>query len=216
MKIGVFDSGIGGQSVAAAIQQAMPSLEVIFRRDALEHFPYATKSPEEIYGFVVPILEQLVAEGCAVIVVACNTVSTTLIGRLREHFAVPLIAVEPMIRPAAAKTETGTIIVCATPTTLSSVRYAALKAQYAPNLTLIEPDCADWSSLIERNEMNEKRIRHSLEAGLTANADVIVLGCTHYHWIEEDIRRLAGSKVSVLQPEEAVTAELKRVLARLT
>lgn len=214
MKIGVFDSGIGGLSVANAIQAAMSELEVVFRHDTPQHFPYATKTPDELYSFVVPVLDSLVAEGCQVIVVACNTVTTTLIGRLRTNYAVPLIGTEPMVRPAAKQTKSGTVIVCATPTTLASERYAELKTAYASDVTVIEPDCADWSALIERNAMTEGRIRDCIEPGIAAGADVIVLGCTHYHWIEDEIRELAGSAVTVLQPESAIIEQLKRVLER--
>lgn len=216
MKIGVFDSGIGGLRVKHAIEAAMPELKVIFRHDAPEHFPYATKSPEEIFGYVVPIMHELIDEGCAVIVVACNTVSTTLIGRLREYFDIPFVAVEPMVKPAAEATTSGIIAVCATPTTLRSERYAYLKDEYASGITVIEPDCADWSSLIEQNEMNEARLRREIEPALKAGADVIVLGCTHYHWIEEDIKSICKGKAVVMQPESPVIAQLKRVIEQLS
>ena len=123
-KIGVFDSGVGGLSVARAIEKALPDLEVRFVHDTSEHFPYATKTPDEIYRFIVPIFQRLVDEGCEVVVVACNTVSTTLIKRLRGAFAVPMVACEPMVKPAATLTKSGVIAVCATPTTLASERYA--------------------------------------------------------------------------------------------
>ena len=212
MKIGVFDSGIGGLSVAKAIERALPDAEVRFVHDAPEHFPYATKSPDEIYGFILPIFQRLVDERCDAIVVACNTVSTTLITRLRAAFAVTLVAVEPMVKPAAQLTKTGIIAVCATPTTLASLRYEWLKQTYGVACTFLEPDCADWSFLIERNQMNEARIVQALEPALSAGADVIVLGCTHYHWIETDIRQLVKNQAQVLQPEAAVVTQLKRVL----
>ena len=91
MKIGVFDSGVGGLSVANAIKQALPENEIVLREDR-EHVPYGTRTPEEILGFVVPIFEEMVADGCQVIVVACNTVSTNVIIQLRELFSVPLVA----------------------------------------------------------------------------------------------------------------------------
>ncbi len=215
MKIGVFDSGVGGLSVARAIEHALPGHSVLFRHDNPAHFPYATKTPDEIFGFAVPVIQSLVDDGCQVVVIACNTVSTTLIGQLRAHFTVPLVAVEPMVKPAAEQTKTGVIAVCATPTTLASARYAELKRQYAPGVTVLEPDCADWSSLIEHNEMNEARLRNGLQPVLDARADVIVLGCTHYHWIEDEIQRIAQGKARVMQPEQAVVGELKRVLSRL-
>lgn len=213
MKIGVFDSGIGGRSVANAIEAELLEADVRFVYDNVPgHFPYAQKSPEQIYGFILPFFEQLVSEGCELIVVACNTVSTNLITRLRGAFDVPLVAVEPMVKPAAALTKTGVIAVCATPTTLASERYAWLKATYGQACTFVEPDCSDWSALIERNQMNERRLREEIEPALAADADVIVLGCTHYHWIEEDIKRLVQGRAVVIQPEQPVVAQLKRVL----
>jgi len=212
MRIGVFDSGVGGLSVAKAIEAELPQAEVLFRHDSAEHFPYATKSPEEIYGFILPIFQELVDAGCDVIVVACNTVSTTLIGRLRGAFAVPLVGLEPMVKPAAALTKSGVIAVCATPTTLASARYAWLKETYGQACTFIEPDCADWSYLIEHNQMNEARIRQEMEPALKAGADVVVLGCTHYHWIEGEIKQIVAGSAQVIQPEAAVVQQVKRVL----
>lgn len=212
MKIGVFDSGIGGLSVAKAVEQELPEAEVLFVHDTAEHFPYATKSPDEIYGFVVPVIQQLVDAQCDIIVVACNTVSTTLIERLRGVFDVPMVALEPMVKPAAALTNSGVIAVCATPTTLASKRYAWLKETYGGACTFVEPDCSDWSYLIEHNQMNEQRIREDIEPVLEQGADVIVLGCTHYHWIEEEIKAIVKDKAAVIQPETAVVAQVKRIL----
>ncbi|HTZ45781.1 MAG TPA: aspartate/glutamate racemase family protein [Jatrophihabitans sp.] len=212
MRIGVFDSGIGGRSVANAVEAALPDADVLFRHDTAEHFPYATKSPDEIYEFVLPIFDELVAAGCEAIVIACNTVSTTLVGRLREVFGIPLVALEPMVKPAAELSTSGVVAICATPTTLASARYAWLKETYGNGCAFLEPDCSDWSYLIEHNRMNEERIREGIEPALAAGADVIVLGCTHYHWIEEEIDQIAAGRARVLQPESAVVAQLKRVL----
>lgn len=211
MKIGVFDSGVGGKSVAQAIEKALPEVEVLFVHDP-EHFPYAAKTPDEIYGYVLPIFQDLADKDCNAIVVACNTVSTTLITRLRSAFDTPFIALEPMVKPAAGLTKSGVIAVCATPTTLASDRYAWLKQTYGQACTFMEPNCADWSALIERNEMTEARIREAIEPVLAQGADVIVLGCTHYHWIEDEIRAIAKHKAVVIQPETAVVAQVKRVL----
>lgn len=214
MKIGVFDSGVGGLSVANFIEAALPEHEVLLREDR-EHMPYGLRPPEEILDFVVPIFQGLVDAGCQVIVAACNTVSTTIIKDLRERFPVPLIAIEPMIKPAAGLTTTGVIAVCATPTTLSSDRYAQLKQDYAVGLNVLEPDCSDWALMIEEQTVNQQKITERISAVLAAGADVIVLACTHYHWIEEDIKQLASGRATVLQPEPAILEQLKRVLARL-
>lgn len=211
MKIGVFDSGIGGLSVAHAVEKALPEHEVLFMNDAA-HLPYGSKPPAEILGYVLPILQTLVAEGCQVIVVACNTVSTTLIEDLRARLVVPLIATEPMVKPAAEATKTGVIAVCATPTTLASKRYEWLKNTYAQQIKVIEPDCSDWSSMIEQHRVDEQKVRSRIEEALAQNADVIVLGCTHYHWIEKDIKAMAAGKATIIQPEAAIVRQLKRVM----
>lgn len=212
MKIGVFDSGIGGKSVASAIQKDLPSSEIVFVTDS-EHFPYATKTSDEIWAAIEPIFNDLVAQNCDAIVVACNTVSTTLMDKLREAFpATQFVAIVPMIKSAATQTKSGKIVVCATPTTLGSNRYNQLKQEFAQNLEVLEPNCADWSQLIEENSMNEQSLRQEIEPALQAGADVIVLACTHYHWIEQEIKELAADKAVVLQPEQAIVRQLRRVL----
>lgn len=214
MKIGVFDSGVGGQSVAQAIQRTLPEAEVMLREDK-EHVPYGTRQPAELLELVTPIFQELVDAGCQVIVVACNTVSTTLIKELRRRFEIPLVAIEPMVKPAAALTKTKVIAVLATPTTLASARYAWLKDNYAKDVKVLEPDCSDWPYMIEHQQIDHQKIADRINEVLAANADVIVLGCTHYHWIEEDISKLSNGKATVLQPEQVVIEQLKRVLEQL-
>lgn len=209
--VGVFDSGVGGKSVANAIKRALPEHTVILREDRA-HLPYGTKSPDEILGYIIPIFQELVDEGCEVIVIACNTVSTTLVGTLRQHFNIPLIATEPMVKPAAALSKSKVIAVCATPTTLASKRYSFLKDSYTKGITVLEPDCSDWTMLIENNLINDQKIVSRIEEVLQKGADVIVLACTHYHWIENEIRKLANGRAQVIQPESALIEQLKRVL----
>ena len=210
--IGVFDSGIGGLSVAHAIERALPDDTVIWMSDAA-HAPYGNKAPSELRQLAMPILQALVARGCEVIVVACNTVTTNLMAELRQQIDVPLIGIEPMIKPAAALTKSGVIAVCATPATLASRRYAWLKRTYAAGVRVLEPDCSGWAAMIERNDVHEDVIAREIKAACAAGADVIVLGCTHYHWIEQSITRLAAGRAAVLQPEAAIVKRLKQVLA---
>lgn len=214
MKIGVFDSGIGGQAVADEIKKAIPDLEIVVREDG-EHVPYGTRQPEEILGFILPIFQELIDEGCDVIVVACNTVTTTLIQELRQKFLIPLVGIEPMVKPAAQQTKSKVIAVCATPATLKSQRYADLKNEFAKDVTVLEPDCSDWTAMIENKDVNQQKIENRITEVLDQKADVIVLGCTHYHWIEEDIKNLAKGKAEVIQPTEAIIEQLRRVLAQL-
>lgn len=215
MKIGVFDSGVGGLSVANAIRAALPKHEVLLREDRI-HVPYGRRQPAEILGFVVPIFQELVDADCQAIVVACNTVTTNLITDLRERFAIPLIAVEPMVKLAAALTQSKIITVCATPTTLSSNRYAWLKRTYANDITVLEPNCSDWALMIQDEHIDQQKIARRITEVLEAGADVIVLACTHYHWIESDIKELAAARARVLQPEQFTIEQLMRVLARLS
>ena len=214
-KIGVFDSGMGGVSVAQAIKEELPEHEVLFVNDA-EHLPYGSKPAKELLGYVVPILENLVEQGCEVIVIACNTVTTTLIDQLREIIPIPLVGMEPMVKPAAEKTKSGTIAICATPTTLNSKRYTWLKETYAKGVTVLEPDCNDWAFMIETNKIDRHKVATRIDEACKMGADVIVLGCTHYHWIEDMIKEVAGNRARVLQPEVPVIAQLKKVIATLS
>lgn len=214
MKIGVFDSGVGGLSMANIIRAELPECEILVREDR-KHMPYGLRTPAEILDFVVPFFQELINEGCKVIVVACNTVTTTSITELRQRFDVPLIAVEPMVQPAATLTKSGVIAICATPTTLASSRYAWLKREYAAGLTVLEPDCSDWAVMIEEGAINHRTIETRITEVVKAGADVIVLGCTHYHWIEQEIKELVSGRAHVLQPEPAIIEQLKQVLAQL-
>lgn len=213
-KIGVFDSGVGGKSVARAICQAFPEDTVKFVSDT-KNLPYGTKSPDVLFDLVLPKIQKLAQES-DVIVIACNTVSTTIITRLRRKILIPLIALEPMVKPAAKQTKTGVIAVCATPTTLASARYSWLKDTYAKGVTIIEPDCSDWASMIEASSIEQQQIYKSISSACKKGADVIVLGCTHYHWIEKEISEVARDyDAVVIQPEQPVVTQLKRVLGRL-
>lgn len=215
MKIGVFDSGVGGLSVAQAIQKALPGHEILLREDKAR-VPYGNRTADEILGFVTPIFEAMIKDGCQVIVVACNTVSTLLIGQLRDKFNVPMVAIEPLVKPAAEQSESGVIAVCATPATLGSKRYQWLKQEYAQKVKVLEPDCSDWAVMIENRNNDHRKVSQRIKEVLDAGADVIVLACTHYHWIEDEMKQLAQGRAKVLQPESAIILQLKRVIARLS
>lgn len=214
MILGVFDSGLGGKSVANALQLSFPDLDIRFRSDP-EHFPYANRTPKELMSFVLPILQQLADDGCEAIVIACNTVTTTIITELRDRVHVPLIGVEPMVKPAVVASDSKVITVCATPTTLASARYAELISQYGQSCTIIEPDCSQWSYMIEHNAVDEESIKHDIEECCSKGADVIVLACTHYHWIEELIVSAAKGRAKVLQPEQAIIEQVRHIIDKL-
>lgn len=215
MKIGVFDSGVGGLSVVNAIKKALPNLDIVYKEDRA-HVPYGTREIEEIHGFVKPIFQNFVDEGCQVIVVACNTVTTNLIEQLRQEFPVPMVGMEPAIKPAAEATRSGVITVCATPTTLTSARYKWLKENYAKDVTVLEPDCSGWAEMVETLSVDRDKVAKIIENSLQKKSDQIVLGCTHYHWIEQLIKQLAGNRAHVIQPEKPVIAQLKWVLVEVS
>lgn len=200
--------------MARAVQKALPNAEIVFRNDK-EHVPYGMRDLDEIYSFAEPILRSMVDDRCRVIVIACNTVTTNLIEQLRRQLPIPLVGMEPMIKPAAEASRSGVIAVCATPRTLQSERYAWLKNTYAFNTTVLEPDCSDWSNMIETNQVDRDKIANIIDDVSSKGADQIVLGCTHYHWIEELIREIARSRAEVMQPEIPVIEQLKRVIERI-
>jgi glutamate racemase len=215
VKVGVFDSGVGGKSVVVAIEKAIPDIEVLYETDR-ENIPYGGKSTERLLELAIPKIQKLEQAGCDVIVVACNTVTTTIIKQVREKIKTPIVAIEPMIKPAAQITKTKKIIVCATPATLTSVRYKELTDQYAKDIEVYEPNCSDWASLIENNAHNQKNIDADITKPLQEGADVVVLACTHYHWIEEEIDKIASKYGAVvIQPEKAIVERLKTVLSQL-
>jgi glutamate racemase len=155
-RVAVFDSGVGGKSVANAIKSTLENVDVLLVADE-QNLPYGNKPPELLYELVEPILQMLATE-VDVIVIACNTVSTVLVGKLREVIDVPIVALEPMVKPAAKLTNSGKIAVCATPTTLNSNRYAELKKLYASEVTVYEPDCSDWAYMIQNGQVEEQKI----------------------------------------------------------
>ena len=211
MKIGVFDSGIGGEAVARALTLAFPSANILTVNDR-EHVPYGNKTPDEVRTLTERAIRPLL--GRDVIVIACNTATTLALPCLREtHPQQKFIGIEPMIKPAATLTQSGVICVCATPATLASERYNELKSNFASNHTVIEPDCSQWASMIEQNTMTEQHIRDTISPALELGADVIVLGCTHYHWIKGIVQRVAKHRAAVLEPSEAIAQRVGQMLA---
>ncbi len=210
MKIGVFDSGVGGLSVGWAIQKAFPDDKVEVLEDS-GNLPYGTKTPAQLLELTLPILHLLAARS-DVIVVACNSLTTNCIEDLRAALPIPIVGIEPMVKAAAERTKSGIIAICATPATLGSQRYQYLKHTYASGIKIIEPDCSRWAALIQSNILNRGTVQTLVEGACHDGADVIVLGCTHYHWIAEMVQEVAAGCAEVLQPEQAVVNQLRRVV----
>lgn len=214
MKIGIFDSGVGGQSFIEPVQRRFPDAQIIYKDDH-ENVPYGNKTPQQLFELSLPIFRSFEQENCDVVLVACNTLTTNAITLLRGALQIPLVGVEPMIRSAAEQTTTRTIVMCATPGTLASERYKYLKQNFAPDCHVIEPDCSDWSSMIENNRQDELELKNIVDDAVANNADILVLGCTHYHWIYDELQELAGSKMKVINPIRPVIDQLERVISEL-
>ncbi|HET6747512.1 MAG TPA: aspartate/glutamate racemase family protein [Candidatus Saccharimonadales bacterium] len=203
MKIGVFDSGIGGKIVADELQLAFTDDEILYAHDR-EHVPYGNKSPEEIQQLTLLAITPLINAGCTVIVIACNTASTNAISFLRKtHPRIFFIGLEPMIKPAATQTKSGVIAVCATRATLASESYAILKEMWAKDVRVIEPDCHEWASVIENNRSEEIEVAALVADLRKKRCDVIVLGCTHYHWLKKRFQN-ANQNMIILEPTDAI------------
>ncbi|MGO3701588.1 MAG: glutamate racemase [Candidatus Saccharimonadales bacterium] len=212
MKLGVFDSGIGGEAVAAALAVTFPAAEISTVNDK-PNVPYGSKSPERVRTLTEAAIQPLLQQSCDVIILACNTATAHAIDYLRSRYpAQKFIGIEPMIKTASTATTSGVIAVCATPATLASERYHTLKTAYSQALTVLEPDCSDWAERIEQNTLNETHIKNVINPLLAQGADVIVLGCTHYHWIKDVIVDLANGQAIVLEPSEAIGRRVTALL----
>ncbi|HEX8389874.1 MAG TPA: aspartate/glutamate racemase family protein [Candidatus Saccharimonadales bacterium] len=209
MKIGVFDSGIGGEAIAATIRAAFPDATVQTVNDRA-HLPYGSRPPAEIVRLTDAAIQPLLASDCDVIVLACNSATAAAIEPLRLTYPEQqFVGLEPMVKPAAQQTTSRVVAVCATPATLASDRYRTLKEIYAQNIVVLEPDCRDWATMIEQQQLDELIIKNEINDLLLQDVDVIVLACTHYHWIRELIESLVDGKASVLDPSQAIVERIK-------
>lgn len=212
MKIGVFDSGIGGEAIANSLRVAFPDAEILSVNDK-EHVPYGNRDVSEITKLTITAIHPLLNASCNVIVIACNSATAASIETLRHMYPEQLfIGLEPMVKPACALSTSHIVAICATPATLASNRYKKLKETYAGNTMIIEPDCSNWASMIERDQIDELIIKNTISDAVEQGADIIVLACTHYHWIRETIESVADASVSVIDPTSAIVRRVKDLL----
>jgi len=212
MKLGIFDSGIGGEAVAAALTATFPEAIILTVNDK-KNIPYGDKTPQEVLRLTDTAIQPLLQEQCDIIIIACNTATAIAIQSLRDRYPQQkFIGIEPMIKTAARLTKSSTIAVCATPATLASDRYRQLIVSHGQHLTIIEPDCSEWAYMIEHNQINQQHITTTIRAACNQGADVIVLGCTHYHWIKDLIQQIVPPKVHVVEPSEAIAERVRHLL----
>jgi len=211
MKLGIFDSGIGGEAVARSLKTAFPEATLYIVNDR-EHIPYGDRTVDDITQLTDAAIQPLLETLCDVIIIACNSATAAAIETLRGRYPDQLIiGLEPMIKPATALTASGIITICATPATLSSTRYQNLKQKFL-GTTILEPDCSGWARMIETNDINEAQIEKTIDIACSQGADVIVLACTHYHWIREVIEKAAAGRATILDPSEAIVRRVRVLL----
>lgn len=213
--IGVFDSGVGGLSVLRHIRQLLPNERLIYVADSA-HVPYGDKSREYIEARSLAISRFLQQQGADAIVIACNTASAAAAASLRSQLNIPIIAMEPAVKPAVAATRSGIVGVLATTGTLASARFAALLAQYAGSVEIITQGCPGLVEQVERGDLGGADTRRLIQRYtaplLTAGADTLILGCTHYPFLIPLIREVVGSEIALIETGAAVARQLQRRL----
>ena len=214
--IGVFDSGVGGLSVWREIARQLPGEDTIYFADQI-HIPYGPRPLAQIREFSEAITRFLLARECKAIVVACNTASAAALRHLRETFPrVPFVGMEPAVKPAAEATHTRVVGVLATPATFQGALFASVVERFANGVQLINQVCPGLVERVEAGALDapdtEAMLRGFLQPLLDASADTIVLACTHYPFVIESIRRIAGPGVNVIDPAPAIARQTGRVL----
>jgi glutamate racemase len=214
--IGFFDSGVGGLTILRAARRTLPYEHFIYVADAA-HVPYGQKALSEIRARALAIGAFLIQQRAKALVVACNTATAAAIDVLRTGVKIPVIGVEPAVKPAVAATRTGVVGVLATPATLASGRFRSLVERFAGGIRIVEQPCAGLAEHIERGDLDgqhtERLLRGFVEPLLIEGVDVIVLGCTHYPLVAHTVERIAGPAVTVIENGTAVARELARQLA---
>jgi glutamate racemase len=213
--IGVFDSGVGGLSVLHEIRKALPAEDLLYVADS-GHAPYGDKSQQFIEARSIAITEFLLRQNAKAIVVACNTATGAAVATLRAKFLMPIIAMEPAVKPAATNTKTGVIGVMATSRTLVSENFVKLFARYGEDVEILGQACPGLVERVEAGDLSGDQTRQLLERYvlplLQQRADTIVLGCTHYPFLAPLIQDIVGPEVAIIDSAAAVARQLRRRL----
>ncbi|KVU10228.1 glutamate racemase [Burkholderia ubonensis] len=213
--VGVFDSGLGGLSVLRAVRAQLPDESFVYVADS-RNAPYGPRDEAFITERTLAIGEWLAREGAKALVVACNTATAQSIAAIRERLAIPLVGVEPGIKPAAALSASGIAGVLATQSTLASARFQALLDRYGAGRRFICQPGHGLVEAVERGDTHSPALRALLDGYLQpmldAGADTLVLGCTHYPFFTETIRDLVGDRLTIVDTSDAIARQLARVL----
>ncbi|SAK79905.1 glutamate racemase [Caballeronia catudaia] len=213
--VGIFDSGLGGLSVLRAVRAMLPRERLIYVADSL-HAPYGERDDDFIVDRTMAIGEWLVGQGAKALVVACNTATAQSIALVRERLPIPLVGVEPGVKPAAALSKSRVVGVLATAVTLRSARFQSLLDRYAGDCRFICQAGHGLVQAVERCDTSSPALMALLESYITpmldANADTLVLGCTHYPFLDRAIREIAGERLQIVDTSVAIARQLDRLL----
>jgi glutamate racemase len=214
--IGIFDSGVGGVSVLREIRRALPAEDLIYLADSA-YTPYGDRPAALITDRSIAVVTLLERAGVKAVVVACNTATGIAVDALRARFSMPIIAIEPAVKPAAAGTRSGVVGVLATTQTLASERFSHLVEKHAAGVRVVTQPAPGLVERVEAGELSTAATRSLVERYvkplLDNGADTIVLGCTHYPFLSGVIQDIAGANITVIDPAVAVANELRRRLA---
>ena len=218
LPIAFFDSGVGGISVLREAVALMPRENYLYFGDSA-NAPYGTKSVEEIRSLTMAHAERFRKQGIKALVIACNTATSAAIASLRAVYTdMPVIGIEPALKPAALMSDHPTVIVMATPLTVSAAKFHELLGHYSDRADVIPLGCPGLMEFVERGCLDTPQVdsylRELLEPYLRdREVDAIVLGCTHYPFVRPLIRKIAGDSVRIFDGGQGTARELQRRLA---
>lgn len=213
--IGVMDSGVGGLSVLHEIRRQLPTESLLYVADSA-HLPYGDKTPAFVRGRVNAIAESLVGMGAKALVVACNTATAAAVESLRERFALPVIGMEPGVKPAVLSSRRGVVGILATEGMVRSKRMHSLVERFAREVEVVIQPCPGLVEQVERHALHTPETARLLQGYLAPilarHADTLVLGCTHYPFLQPLIEQLTGPEITVINTGSAVARHLKHRL----
>lgn len=217
-KIGVFDSGVGGLSVLREIHRLYPHIPTIYVADQ-KNVPYGSKNHAEILSFVRPIVDFFIQQGAEVIVLACHAASAAALYPLRDLYPdVPFVGIEPAVKPAVNASKTGVIGVLTTQATADGVLYRKVLSQFAGHAQVITQIAPHLVTLVESGtfatEAGRRIIRDYIQPLLAQNIDQLVLACTHFPFLADEIRHIIGDSVTLVDPGLPVAKQVGRVLPK--
>lgn len=214
-RVGIFDSGLGGLTVARALRARAPGLPILYLGDSA-HFPYGGRANDDLEARVLAVGQSLVDRGCTALVVACNTATSVALERLRAELPVPVIGMEPPLKPAAAHSTSRRVVVLATAGTVAGERLARLEANHAADVTVHTVPMPGLADLIEAGRSRDPQVLEMLDRAVrepvALGADAIALGCTHYGFVEASLRSLLPDRVAIIDAADPVARRTLAVL----